>query len=68
MILGDKAKSRTLGENLDNPTIDFCQIAKSMGIEGRKVLHPNELSAALTSAFKSDKPGLIEVYIDKPDS
>ncbi len=64
MILGDKAKGRSLGENLDNPRIDFCQIAKSVGIDGKKVVRPDELGDALTSAIESNRPGLIEVYIE----
>ena len=64
MILGEKAKGRTLGIRIDNPTIDFCQLANSVGVHSRKVLRPEELGDALKSAIESNKPELIEVYIE----
>ncbi len=66
MILGDKAKGKSLGENLDNPRIDFCQLAKAVGIEGKKVVRPEELGKVLSSAIESNKPELVEVYIEGP--
>jgi len=69
MILGNKDRDvRSLGENLDNPRIDFCQLAKAVGIEGKKAVRPEELAVVLSSAIKSNKPELVEVYIEGPNS
>ena len=63
-MMGEKAKGRFLGTNLDEPRIDFCQLAQAMGVHGQKVERPEELREALKSALESDKPALVEVYIE----
>ncbi|MFC1860790.1 thiamine pyrophosphate-binding protein [Chloroflexota bacterium] len=65
MLLGEKAKGRTLGMELDEPRIDFCKMAQAMGVPGRKVERPEQLREAFDSAFESGKPNLIEVYLGK---
>ncbi len=62
LIMGEKA--RYLGTNLDEPRIDFCQLAQGMGVHGQKVERPEELGGALNSALESGKPALVEVYIE----
>jgi benzoylformate decarboxylase len=64
MLLGEKAAGKSLGENIDNPSIDFSQIAGSMGVHSQKVKRPDELNNALISAIESKKPELIEVYME----
>ncbi|MBA7516781.1 Benzoylformate decarboxylase [subsurface metagenome] len=63
LLMGEKAKGRYLGMELDEPRIDFCQLAQGMGIPGQKVEQPEELRKALKSALESDRPNLVEVYI-----
>jgi benzoylformate decarboxylase len=63
-LMGEKAKGRNLGTNLDEPRIDFCQLAQAMGVHGQKVERPEELKGALKSALESDKPAVVEVYIE----
>jgi len=64
-ILGSgKLSERHIGMDLDKPVIDFCQLAQSMGVEGRKVERPDQLRETLKSALESDKPNLVEVYIE----
>lgn len=62
--LGDYARNRTLGSELDNPRIDFCQVAQGLGVQGRKVVQPDELKATLRWALESDKPALVEVEVE----
>lgn len=63
-LMGEKAKGRDLGTNLDEPRIDFCQLAQAMGVHGQKVERPEELKDVLKSALESDKPAVVEVYIE----
>ena len=63
-LMGEKAKGRYLGTNLDEPRIDFCQLAQAMGVHGQKVERPEELKQVLKSALESDKPAVVEVYIE----
>ena len=65
LLMGEKAKGRYLGMDLDKPRIDFCQLAQAMGVQGQKVERPEELRGALRSALESGKPRLVEVYIEK---
>lgn len=63
LIMGDKARGRYLGTDLDNPRIDFCQLSRAMGVRSEKVEQPEELRGALRSALESDKPALVEIYM-----
>jgi len=65
LLMGEKAKGRDLGMDLDEPIIDFCQLAQAMGVQGQKVERPEKLSEALKSALESDQPSVVEVYIEK---
>lgn len=62
--MGEQAKGRFLGLDLVEPRIDFCQLSQAMGVQGQKVERPEKLKEALSSAFDSDKPALVEVVID----
>jgi benzoylformate decarboxylase len=64
LFLGEDAINRHLGTDIGNPRIDFCGLAKSLGIPATKVEHPEELSGALRSALNSSSPTLVEVYVD----
>jgi benzoylformate decarboxylase len=65
LLMGDKAKGRYLGMDLDKPRIDFCQLSQAMGVRGQKVERPEELGESLRSALESGKPAVVEVYIEK---
>jgi benzoylformate decarboxylase len=62
-LLGGNPSDRHLGLELDEPVIDFCKLAESMGVPGEKVERPKELRQTLKSALSSGKPSLIEVYV-----
>jgi benzoylformate decarboxylase len=63
-LMGEKAKGRNLGTSLDNPRMDFCQLAQAMGVYGQKAERPEDLKEALKTALGSGKPALVEVYIE----
>ena len=54
---------RVIGSELHTP--DFTALAKSFGMASKRVTSPEELSPALKSAIKKDKPALIEVSIER---
>ncbi|PPF44455.1 ubiquinone-dependent pyruvate dehydrogenase [Pseudoclavibacter sp. AY1F1] len=47
------------GTDLENP--NFADVAKAIGIHGRRVENPNDLEDALREAFEHDGPALIDV-------
>ena len=44
--------------------VDFAGMAESMGVAGYKVEQPADLAETLKKAVDSDKPALVEVYVD----
>ena len=65
LLMGERAKDRYLGMDLDEPRIDFCQLAQAMGVHGQKVERPEQLREALRSALELGKPALVEVCIER---
>jgi benzoylformate decarboxylase len=63
-ILGPEAKGRNLGTVLWPPEIDFCSIARGMGIAARKVTEPAGLRPAFVEALDSGVPYLVDVVVD----
>ena len=49
----------TYGTELDNPHFD--ELARATGLHAVRVEHPDQLEAALSSAFAHDGPSLIDV-------
>jgi len=64
LIMGEKAKGRFLGMSLDQPRIQFKQLAESMGVYGQRVERPEQLRGALRSALDSGSPALVEVLME----
>jgi benzoylformate decarboxylase len=62
-FFGGKPSDRHHSLELDNPVLDFCQIAQGMGVHSQKVDKPEELGKTLKSALESGKTELIEVSI-----
>jgi benzoylformate decarboxylase len=52
------------GMDINNPVIDFKQLAESMGIKGAQVKEPGELEKAINDAVKDNHPRLVEVFIE----
>jgi len=63
-LLGEQARGKFVGMEFVTPEIDFCQIARGMGVQGQRVEQPDELKEALKAALESRKPALVEVVID----
>ncbi|MBW1806001.1 MAG: thiamine pyrophosphate-binding protein, partial [Deltaproteobacteria bacterium] len=65
LVLGDfPLNERHEGMELDEPVIDFCMLAQSMGVKGEKVERPEDLGKALKKAIDSGEPGLVEVFVE----
>ncbi len=50
--------------DLTDPNLGFVDIAKGFGVEGRTIADPQEVGPALTAAFASGKPYLLDVLVD----
>jgi benzoylformate decarboxylase len=65
IILGDYPLNEKLdGMELEDPVMDFCMLAESMGVKGIKVEKPDQLLPALEIATNSDTPYLVEVFVE----
>jgi thiamine pyrophosphate-dependent acetolactate synthase large subunit-like protein len=64
MLGGGPLNEKQEGMELDEPQIDFCQLAQSMGVSGERCERPEELGNALRSAVESEQPRLIEACIE----
>ena len=53
-----------LNAHLNEPQIDFWQLAQAMGVNGQKVERPEQLREAFNSVLESGRPGLVEVSIE----
>ena len=55
---------RYVAMDLDDPPIDFCALARSMGVKAERAETLDEVRRALTTALAGDGPTLIEVVLD----
>jgi benzoylformate decarboxylase len=46
------------------PALDFCGLARAQGLQAVRVEKTSQLDAALTAAFRADKPMLVEVVTE----
>jgi thiamine pyrophosphate-dependent acetolactate synthase large subunit-like protein len=64
-VLGDYVLTeKHAGMDIDEPVIDFKQLAESMGVNGVQVKEPGKLENALNDAVKDNHPRLVEVFIE----
>jgi benzoylformate decarboxylase len=52
-----------IGMDMNDPVIDYMQLARSMGLTATRVTDPTDLPAALKQAIDSGGPNLIEVRV-----
>jgi benzoylformate decarboxylase len=65
LMLGKgRLDEKQAGMELDQPSIDFCQLAQSMGVSGERCERPEDLGPILRSAMKPEQPRVIEVFIE----
>ncbi len=63
--LGEAAAGRRfVAMDLTEPDLDFARIAASLGVQGERVEHPDQLAPALRRAFAAGVPALVDVVID----
>ncbi|MCE5253314.1 MAG: thiamine pyrophosphate-binding protein [Actinomycetia bacterium] len=53
-----------VGMDIDEPVIDFSGLARSLGVEGRRVSDPDQVGDALRSAIASEQPRVVEVMVE----
>lgn len=54
-----------IGMDFNDPKINFVKLANSLGVEASRVASPKSLKALFNKSFKSKKPYLIEVMLEK---
>jgi benzoylformate decarboxylase len=63
--LGEGAAGRKFVEmDVDDPPLDFSQIAAAFGVKGARVEHPDEVGDAVREAQASGEPRLVDVVIE----
>lgn len=64
-INGESAKHNVFpGMDLNEPAVNFVQIAEGFGIEALRIEKPEQIKPAFEKAFKERKPILLDVLID----
>lgn len=64
-VLGDyPLNEKHLGMEIDDPVINFSELALSMGVQAIRVDQSADLASALSNALESDQPTLIEVMVE----
>ena len=65
IFLGPEVKDKKMpGFEFEDPRINFAKMAESMGVAAQTVTKPADLKGALKAAIDSNKPALVEVYVD----
>ncbi len=52
-----------IGMDMQDPPIDFCQLAESMGMQARRITEAQDITPALQQALASGRPQLIEIMM-----
>jgi benzoylformate decarboxylase len=60
------ADDRFIGMDLDQPPVDFCALATSMGVPAQRVEKAADVGAAVSAAWVSGRPALLELPISTP--
>ena len=50
--------------DLSDPAMDFVALARGFGLTAERIVEPGEVSAAITRAFASGEPYLLDVAVD----
>jgi benzoylformate decarboxylase len=63
-LLAFHGNDHYVGMDIDDPLIDFCALAQSMGMRARKIDNPADLRPALDESFTAEGPTLLDVTTD----
>lgn len=64
-VLGDyPLNERHEDMEIDQPVIDFCSLARSLGVNGTQVRNPSNLAEVLEKSIDVNSPQLIEVFVE----
>ena len=65
MVLGEYVLTeKHVGMEIDEPVINFQQLAESMGVKATQVTEPSDIVNALKEAIEDNHPRLVEVIIE----
>ena len=64
-LLAFHGNDNFVGMDLEDPPIDFCGLARSLGLEARRIKEPGEIGEALKTAIDGRRPTLIEVMVER---
>ena len=62
-LMSFRGTDKYIGMDLTNPTIDYVQLAESMGVPGIRIHDPADLNGAIARATRSNKTNLIEIMM-----
>jgi benzoylformate decarboxylase len=62
-LLSMQGSDRFVGMDMNDPAIDYCQLAQSMGMRAIRVEDPADLDTVLKESIRSGRPQLIEVMV-----
>ena len=63
-LLAFHGNAQFVGMDFNDPYIDFCGLAQSMGIPGQRIENPSDLRGALEKSLTTPGPKLLEVMVD----
>ncbi|MEM7751687.1 MAG: thiamine pyrophosphate-dependent enzyme, partial [Pseudomonadota bacterium] len=63
-LLAFHGNDHYVGMDIENPAIDFCELASSLGMRARRIVDPAELRPALEESYRADGPTLLDVMTD----
>jgi thiamine pyrophosphate-dependent acetolactate synthase large subunit-like protein len=62
------ASGKFVGCDLVDPEVDYVGLARSFGVEARRISEPDELSDAVRKSLAGDVPVLFDVAVGHADS
>ena len=62
-LMSFRGTDKYIGMDLTNPTIDYVQLAESMGVPAIRIHDPADLNGAIARATRSNKTNLIEIMM-----
>jgi benzoylformate decarboxylase len=54
-----------IGMDITDPPIDFAGLARSLGLEAKRIDDPGDVAGALKHAIASRRPSLLEVMVER---